>query len=59
MEIIMYKVIFQFLNESGKWKEDHLDNNGRGYNYPKAKSVYSQLKNDNVCIKKHLEIVKQ
>lgn len=40
----MYKVIFDFLNSTGEWKTDYLDNNGSGFTLADADHIAYQLK---------------
>ena len=52
-----YKITFEFLNGLGEWKKDDFDNNGEGFNSDDAQNVFTQLKNDNVCKKRNIQIV--
>ena len=51
-----YKVVFEFLNELGKWIEDYLSNNEAGFTKEEAENILIQLKYDEVCIKRNLRI---
>lgn len=51
-----YKVTFEFLNSQGKWITDDFTNNGIGFTQSEAENILNQLKYDEVCIKRNLQI---
>lgn len=53
----MYKVQFQFRNEMGKWVDDELTNNGKGFTYKEARETAIQIR-DNSIPARYIEIVK-
>ena len=40
-----YKVLFEFLNDSGAWKETYLSNNESGFTHDEAEEITLQFKN--------------
>ena len=43
MNGMRYKVVFQFMNERGEWKDDTLTNNGKGFTIGAAEDIARQL----------------
>lgn len=53
-----YEVRFQFKNSLGEWKDDYLNNNGKGFTMEEAEAVALDLVNTSVVITRNVHIVK-
>lgn len=52
-----YKVDYQFKTEGGKWLDDCLNNNGKGFDFEDAECVACEVRSTGVVETRWVEVV--